>query len=137
MSLDCGRNPDRLPFAESGPGGTMRKIERNTWWPQAIRLKDELSLRELSEKFGPTPGAFMAAFKRNGITRKPSPPGPRKPRATTATTPPPPPPLVPVWVLTLEGGIEIRVSGLRVMSMHAALQAVSDATTTAIGIRRG
>ena len=55
----------------------MRKIESNPWWPQLVELKDELSLRELAERFQVTPGAVSAALKRNNITRVPSPPGPR------------------------------------------------------------
>jgi len=58
----------------------MRKIETNDWWPQLVELKDELSLRELAERFGVTPGAVSAALKRNGIERKPAPPGPRSRR---------------------------------------------------------
>lgn len=55
----------------------MRRIETNDWWPELVKLKDKLSLRELAEKFSVTPGAISAAFKRTGITRKPAPPGPR------------------------------------------------------------
>lgn len=55
----------------------MRKIETYDWWPQLLALKDELSLRELAERFEVTPGAISAAFKRTGTTRKPAPPGPR------------------------------------------------------------
>ena len=55
----------------------MRRIETNDWWPELVKLKDKLSLRELAEKFAVTPGAISAAFKRTGITRRPAPPGPR------------------------------------------------------------
>lgn len=55
----------------------MRKIETYDWWPELLALKDELSLRELAERFDVTPGAISAAFKRTGTTRKPAPPGPR------------------------------------------------------------
>ena len=58
----------------------MRRIETNDWWPELVNLKDELSLRELAEKFDVTPGAISAAFKRTGITRRPAPPGPRSRR---------------------------------------------------------
>jgi hypothetical protein len=58
----------------------MRKIETNDWWPQLVALKDELSLRELAERFGVTPGAVTAALKRNGIQREAAPPGPRSRR---------------------------------------------------------
>ena len=55
----------------------MRKLETHDWWPEMVALKDELSLRELGEKFSVTPGAIMAAFRRNGIERRAAPPGPR------------------------------------------------------------
>lgn len=55
----------------------MRRIETYDWWPELVRLKDHLSLRELAEKFDVTPGAISAAFKRSGVSRKPAPPGPR------------------------------------------------------------
>lgn len=55
----------------------MRKIETYPWWPELLSLKDELSLRELAERFDVTPGAISAAFKRTGTSRKPAPPGPR------------------------------------------------------------
>jgi len=70
----------------------MRRIETNDWWPELVGLKDELSLRELAEKFKVTPGAISAAFKREGITRRPAPPGPRarrKPRASDELPPEP------------------------------------------------
>lgn len=55
----------------------MRRIETNDWWQDLVELKDELSLRELAEKFKVTPGAIAAAFKREGISRRHAPPGPR------------------------------------------------------------
>ncbi len=58
----------------------MRKIETNEWWSQLVKMKDELSLRELAERFEVTPGAISAALKRNGLTRKSAPPGPRSRR---------------------------------------------------------
>ena len=61
----------------------MRRIETNDWWPELVKLKDELSLRELAERFDVTPGAISAAFKRTGISSPPSaPPGPRARRRT-------------------------------------------------------
>jgi len=69
----------------------MRRIETFDWWPQLVRMKDELSLRELAEKFEVTPGAISAAFKRTGLARKPAPPGPRarrRGRGSDATFPP-------------------------------------------------
>ena len=55
----------------------MRKLETHDWWSELVSLKDELSLRELAQQFAVTPGAISAAFKRQGITRRPAPPGPR------------------------------------------------------------
>lgn len=55
----------------------MRRLETFDWWPQLVALKDELSLRELAERFGVTPGAISAALKREGVMRQPAPPGPR------------------------------------------------------------
>ena len=58
----------------------MRRLETLDFWPDLLALKDELSLRELSERFGVTPGAISAALKRTGTTRNPAPPGPRAAR---------------------------------------------------------
>lgn len=55
----------------------MRRIETYDWWPELVHRKDELSLRELAERFDVTPGAISAAFKRTGLLRKAAPPGPR------------------------------------------------------------
>ncbi len=55
----------------------MRRLETYDWWPELVAKKDELSLRELAERFGVTPGAISAAFKRTGTQRRPAPPGPR------------------------------------------------------------
>src|SRR5262245_1037364 len=71
----------------------MRRIETFDWWPQLVHMKDELSLRELAEKFEVTPGAISAAFKRTGLARKPAPPGPRarrRGRGDDDTLPPEP-----------------------------------------------
>lgn len=56
----------------------MRRIDQQKWWPELVELKDELSLRELSERFGASPAAIANALKRNGIKRKAAPAGPRK-----------------------------------------------------------
>lgn len=58
----------------------MRRLETMELWDELVELKDELSLRELSARFGVTPGAISAALKRSGITRQPAPPGPRSGR---------------------------------------------------------
>jgi hypothetical protein len=55
----------------------MRRLETLGFWPDLLRLKDELSLREMAVQFGVTPGAISAALKREGVTRVPAPPGPR------------------------------------------------------------
>jgi len=69
----------------------MRRIETFDWWPDLLALKDELSLRELADRFEVTPGAISAAFKRTGTARKPAPPGPRalrKRRKSAESLPP-------------------------------------------------
>jgi len=55
----------------------MRRLETHEWWADLVALKDDLSLRELAERFGVTAGAISAALKREGIGRTPAPPGPR------------------------------------------------------------
>ena len=55
----------------------MRRLETFDWWEELVALKDELSLRELAERFHVTPGAISAALKREGVMRQPAPPGPR------------------------------------------------------------
>ena len=58
----------------------MKRIDKQPWWPELVELKDELSLRELSERFGASPAAIANALKRNGIKRRSAPAGPRKAR---------------------------------------------------------
>lgn len=55
----------------------MRRLESLEWWPDLIVAKDDLSLRELARRFDVTPGAIAAALRRTGVSRRPSPPGPR------------------------------------------------------------
>ena len=69
----------------------MRRIETFDWWQDLVDLKDELSLRELAEKFNVTPGAISAAFKRTGTSRKAAPPGPRALRKSQHDDLPPEP----------------------------------------------
>ena len=61
-------------------GGPMKKVEKRAWWPELLKLKDELSLRELSDRFGASPAAIANALKRNGINRTPARAGPRQAR---------------------------------------------------------
>lgn len=71
----------------------MRRLETLDFWPDLLEQKDTLSLRELSERFGVTPGAISAALKRTGTTRSPAPPGPRaarKARKASSDLPPEP-----------------------------------------------
>jgi len=63
----------------------MKKLEDHAWWPDLLNMKDSLSLRELSEKFGASPAAIANALKRNGIKRKSAPAGPRRPRKSAST----------------------------------------------------
>ena len=69
----------------------MRKLETFDWWSDLLHEKEELSLRELAEKYGRTPGAISGALKRCGISKVPAPPGPRrlrKMRPVSAALPP-------------------------------------------------
>lgn len=69
----------------------MRRIETYDWWPELLERKDELSLRELAERFEVTPGAISAAFRRVGVSRKAAPPGPRIRRSKSEEGLPPEP----------------------------------------------
>ena len=53
-----------------------------SWWPELLKVKDELSLREMSDRFGASPAAISNALKRNGIRRAAAPAGPRQSRKT-------------------------------------------------------
>lgn len=66
----------------------MRRLESFDWWPDLIEEKDKLSLRELASKYGVTPGAISAALKREGISRRAAPPGPRGSRDGDDSLPP-------------------------------------------------
>ena len=59
----------------------MKRIDKQEWWSELVALKDTMSLRELSERFGASPAAIANALKRNGLKRKSAPAGPRKRRA--------------------------------------------------------
>jgi transcriptional regulator with XRE-family HTH domain len=61
-------------------GGRMKKLETHDWWPKLLELKDDLSLQELAEHFGVTATSVSRALKRNGISRKRTPPDPRAQR---------------------------------------------------------
>jgi hypothetical protein len=56
----------------------LKKIETQPWWPKLVAKKDERSLRQLSDEFGASPAAISNALKRNKLTRKAAPSGPRK-----------------------------------------------------------
>ncbi len=62
----------------------MKKLEDRPWWPELVELKDVMSLRELSERFGAAPAAISNALKRNGLKRRAAPPGPRNKRSDTS-----------------------------------------------------
>jgi hypothetical protein len=72
-------------FDRSGVEVLMKKLEQHDWWPELLEMKDQFSLRELSEKFGASPAAIANALKRNGISRTSAPAGPRRARKSTAT----------------------------------------------------
>lgn len=58
----------------------MKKLEDRPWWTELVELKDVLSLRELSTRFGAAPAAISNALKRSGMDRNAAPPGPRAKR---------------------------------------------------------
>jgi hypothetical protein len=49
----------------------MMNLEDRESWPDILRCKDTLSLREISLRFGVSPGEISAAFKRAGVARVP------------------------------------------------------------------
>ncbi len=50
----------------------MAKLEERAIWPELVSLKDDLSLRQLAERFGVATGTVKKALDRNGITRRPA-----------------------------------------------------------------
>jgi transposase len=58
----------------------VKRLEKQPWWSDLLAVKDTLSLREMSEKFGASPAAIANALKRNGLKRVKAPAGPRRPR---------------------------------------------------------
>lgn len=46
--------------------------QQPSWWPQALVLKDRMSLRDLADHLGISVGALSAEFRNAGITRKPA-----------------------------------------------------------------
>jgi hypothetical protein len=66
-------------------------IEQSASWPEILRLKDSLSLRELSQRFQTSPGAISAAFKRTGTVRVPPQAGAWDPTLSDADDLPPEP----------------------------------------------
>lgn len=69
----------------------MRRLETYDWWPKLIADKDTLSLRQLGDRYGVTPGAISAALRREEVIRKPAPPGPRTLRSDNDDRLPPEP----------------------------------------------
>ena len=63
----------------------MKRLEEKVWWAELLENKDELSLRELSERFGASPAAIANALKRNGIKRRSAPAGPRAKRRSAGS----------------------------------------------------
>lgn len=56
------------------------RVETLDWWDECVALKDQLSLRELGDRFGVTASAISNAFRRVGVVRKPAKSGPRSPK---------------------------------------------------------
>lgn len=48
------------------------KLHKESWWPELVSKRDDYSLRELSEMYGPTVRAIHDALKAAGKARKPS-----------------------------------------------------------------
>lgn len=46
----------------------MSDLETEGFWPEIVRLKDELPLSDLAKRFRTTPGAISAALERTGAT---------------------------------------------------------------------
>lgn len=44
-------------------------VENMACWSEILAAKDDLTLRELSDRFGPTPGQISAALRRAGVAR--------------------------------------------------------------------
>jgi len=42
----------------------MQPLETQDWWPELLRLKDSLSLKQLAERFGVNAGAISSALRR-------------------------------------------------------------------------
>ena len=56
----------------------MKRLEDEPWWPELIAIKDGHSLRELADRFGASPAAIASALRRNGMSRKAAPAGPKR-----------------------------------------------------------
>jgi transcriptional regulator with XRE-family HTH domain len=66
------------------------RLESAAWWPELIELKDDLSLSELSEKFGVSVNGLSRALQRAGIERRAARRGrgpARKPKLTKGPDP--------------------------------------------------
>jgi hypothetical protein len=50
---------------------TSDLLEHQPFWPEILRHKDALPLRDLATRFRTSPGAISAAFKRTGTVRVP------------------------------------------------------------------
>lgn len=63
----------------------MKPLESRPFWDELVSVKDELSLRELAQRFGVSVGAIQAALRRQGLSRRASPSGPRSTRDPAPT----------------------------------------------------
>lgn len=70
----------------------MKPLESRPFWEELVSVKDELSLRELAQRFGVSVGAIQAALRRQGLSRRASPSGPRTTRHAEPTPEPTPEP---------------------------------------------
>jgi hypothetical protein len=67
---------------------TSDLLEHQPFWPEVLRHKDALPLRDLAVRFRTSPGAISAAFKRTGTVRVP--PQPSSDVDLDTVTPEPP-----------------------------------------------
>lgn len=51
-------------------GRTEDESQTPSWWEDAVKLKDELSLKDIAERIGADPATIAAEFARRGIRRR-------------------------------------------------------------------
>jgi hypothetical protein len=104
------------------------QVETAEFWPEILRLKDTVPLREIGWRFDVVPGAIVAALKRTqGLPVAPA--GKRPRRGKVEDLPPEPgeePAPAKVWQVTIrEGDVESSRVVLAASLMEAATLATS------------